>query len=93
MTTQTITIYIAKKATAYILRYEFNISLGAATEALVATRLSKSFSLGRDYPDAYTLDTIEKKAKLMQDILVGDFGFTSRVINVTREISTTTPNT
>jgi hypothetical protein len=81
--TSDITIYIKQQLdTTFILQYEVNITLDVDTLANIKTRLLKSFSLGREFPDARLEAAILRKSKLMQTIFKDEFGLTNTIINL-----------
>ena len=53
--------------------------------AAARRRMLKSFSLGRNFPDAYTIPAIIQKANLMSKIFRGEYGFTSVIVNLILE--------
>ena len=78
-----ITIYIdPQTADTFRLRYEVTATLDDATLATIQARLLKSFSLGRDFPDARLEAAILRKSKLMQTIFKDEFGLTTTIINL-----------
>lgn len=81
--TPDVIIYIDLQAdNIYRLRYEVGADIDAATQAAIRTRLLKSFSLGREFPDARIELSILRKSKLMQTIFKDEYGMTSTIINL-----------
>jgi hypothetical protein len=82
MTTD-ITIYIASQSDDnFRLRYEATVTLDDATLSIIQARLLKSFSLGREFPDARLEANILRKSKLMQTIFKDEFGLSTTIINL-----------
>jgi hypothetical protein len=82
MTTD-VTIYIDPQASnTFRLRYEVGGEIDAVTQHVIRTRLLKSFSLGREFPDASIALNILRKSKLMQTILKDEYGLSSTIINL-----------
>jgi hypothetical protein len=82
MTTD-ITIYIASQSDDnFRLRYEATATLDDATLSIIQARLLKSFSLGREFPDARLEANILRKSKLMQTIFKDEFGLSTTIINL-----------
>jgi hypothetical protein len=82
MTTD-ITIYIDPQADeTFRLRYEVNATLDDNTLNTIKTRLLKSFSLGRKFPDARLETVILRKSKLMQFIFKDEYGLSTAIINL-----------
>jgi hypothetical protein len=82
MTTD-ITIYITPQTDGnFRLRYEVNTAFDNDTLTAMRTRLLKSFSLGREFPDARLAVAILRKSKLMQSIFNDEFGLTTTIINL-----------
>lgn len=84
MTTQPsdVTIYLERRGSEYRVRYEFRISVTAAEAAEVRQRMLKSFSLGRNYPDARTPDAARQKGRLMAMLLRNNFGYHADIVEV-----------
>jgi hypothetical protein len=77
-----VVIYAERAGTAYRVRYEIQIMLTATVKKLVDERMSRSFSLGREWPDSYTERGIRQKAKLMQNIFRQDFGLNASIVEI-----------
>ena len=77
----TVNIFYSSINNEYSLRYEFKGSLDPTLMPLIQSRLLKSFSLGRNWPDAYSAAGIAQKAKLMSMIFKNEYGITSEIVN------------
>ena len=77
------TIYIEQeRENQFRVRYEFRISIAPNIQEQVRQRLLKSFSLGRNFPDARTIPAARQKGRLMQTLLKNSFGYTSNIVEV-----------
>jgi hypothetical protein len=74
-------IFYSSSNNEHRLRYEIKGTLDSAIVAAIQTRLLKSYSLGRTWPDAYNAAGIARKAKLMGMIFKNEYGITSEIIN------------
>lgn len=75
-----VNIFIEVDRSNYRLRYEIRKSITEELTQIIRDRMSKSFSLGRNYPDAYTEVAIQQKANLMQTIFTNEYGLSSSII-------------
>jgi hypothetical protein len=77
----TANIFYSNSNNEYRLRYEIKGTLDASIVAAIQSRLLKSYSLGRTWPDAYSTAGITQKAKLMSMIFKNEYGITSEIVN------------
>jgi hypothetical protein len=77
----TVNIFYSSINNEYRLRYEIKGALDASRVTSIQLRLLKSFSLGRNWPDAYNAAGIAQKAKLMGMIFTNEYGITCEIIN------------
>jgi len=81
-TVSDVTIYLERRGDEYRARYEIRTSVSTETAQRIRQRLLKSFSLGRNFPDARTVGNIRQKGRLMQMLLQSNFGFQSDIVEV-----------
>lgn len=77
-----VAIYAERIGAVYRLRYEIQVLITDTVRQSIETRMLKSFSLGRTWPDSYTENGIRQKARLMQGIFRQDFGLVASVIEI-----------
>jgi len=75
-----VNIFTEVERSNYRLRYEVRKSITEELLQIIRNRMSKSYSLGRSYPDAYTEGAIQQKANLMQTIFTNEYGMSSSII-------------
>jgi hypothetical protein len=81
-TVSDVTIYLERRGDEYRVRYEFRIRVTEAEVAEVRQRMRRSFSLGRNYPDARTVDGARQKGRLMAMLMKSNFGYSTDIVEV-----------